>query len=89
VAATGGGTVATTGNQQTTTPATSFFVGVSRPDLLSAAPPDPAAGAPITLTRLTGTPIQGSGANVNVSLLISDGGQTRTINVPVTGAACP
>lgn len=89
VVATGGGTTATTGNQQTTTPASAFFVGVSRPDLLTALPPNPAAGAPITLTRRTPTPIQGTGATVNVSLFVSDGNQTRTINVPVTGAACP
>jgi hypothetical protein len=89
VIASGGGTTETTGNQQTIKPATSFFVGVSRPDLLSANPTNPAAGAAITLTRLTGTPIQGAGNTVNVSLLISDGGQTRTISVPVTGAACP
>jgi len=88
VVATGGGTVATTGNQQVTTPASAFFVGVSRPDLLAATPTNPAAGAPITLTRQPGTPAQGT-ATVNVSLFISDGGQTRTINVPVTGAACP
>src|SRR4029079_11947509 len=38
VIASGGGTTETTGNQQTIKPATSFFVGVSRPDLLSANP---------------------------------------------------
>ena len=89
VVATGGGTVSTTGNTQTVTPATSFFVSVSRPDLLSAVPSNPDAGAPITLLRLGGTPVQGAGGPVNVSLLISDGGQTKTVNVPVTGAACP
>jgi hypothetical protein len=88
VIATGGGTVSTVGNQTTVTPAKSFFVGVSRPDLLSALPLSPASGAPITLTRLGATPVQGSDP-VNVSLFVSDGSQTKTITVPVTGAPCP
>jgi hypothetical protein len=76
------------GNQTTVTPAKSFFVGVSRPDLLSALPPNPTSGAPITLTRLGATPAQGSDP-VNVSLFVSDGSQTKTITVPVTGVLCP
>lgn len=89
IVATGGGTVTTTGNQQTTTPATSFFAATNRPDILTVLPPDPAAGAPISLTRAAaGTVTVAGPATVNVTLLISDGGQTRSVNVPVTNV-CP
>ncbi|MEO8305227.1 MAG: hypothetical protein ABI724_14000 [Betaproteobacteria bacterium] len=92
VVATGGGTTTTTGGQTTFTPATSFFVSTSRPsDILTATPPAPAAGATITLNRMgTGT-VNASlapGAIVNVSLFVSDGVQTRTVNVPVINT-CP
>jgi hypothetical protein len=91
VVATGGGTITTTSGTQTTTPATSFFVSVSRPDILSALPPNPAPGATITLNRLnSGTvdPTQPAGATVNVALLVSDGGQVKTVSVPVQNT-CP
>ena len=91
VVASGGGTVTTTGNTQTVTPASSFFTSTNRPDILSVLPANPSSGAPITLNRLLpanpGTnvvdPTKADGATVNVSLLISDGGQTKTVNVPV------
>jgi hypothetical protein len=90
VVATGGGTVQTVGNTQTVTPAKTFFVSTSRPsDILTALPANPAAGATITLNRMnSGTVTVGGPTTVNVSLFISDGGQTKTVSVPVTNV-CP
>jgi hypothetical protein len=90
VVATGGGTVSTTGNTRTVTPATTFLVGVNRPDILTALPADPAAGAPITLTRVNGVDVNATTATTaNVSLFVSDGAQTTTISVPVTNDCTP
>jgi len=87
----GGGTITTTGNTQTTTPATSFTTGTSRPDILSVLPTTVAPGSPITLNRLpSGTVNAGdaAGATETVSLFISDPGQTQVVSVKVINT-CP
>jgi len=87
----GGGTITTTGNQQTTTPATSFTTGTDRPDILSVLPTTVAPGSPITLNRLaTGTVNAGdpTGQTETVSLFISDTRQTQVVSVKVINT-CP
>jgi hypothetical protein len=87
----GGGTITTTGNTQTTTPATSFTAGTDRPDILSVLPTTVAPGSPITLNRLgTGTVNAGdpTGQTETVSLFISDTRQTQVVSVKVINT-CP
>ncbi len=87
----GGGTITTTGNQQTTTPATSFTTGTDRPDILSVLPTTVAPGSPITLNRLpTGTVNAGDapGTTETVALFISDTRQTQVVNIKVINT-CP
>ena len=52
IAAGRGGTITTTGNTQTVTPATSFLCSTHRPDLLSVTPTTAGPLAPIQLTRV-------------------------------------
>ena len=87
--ATGGGTQTTTGNQTTVTPATSFTVATDRPDILNVLPSGSVApGAPIQIQRLPGTTVGGTTDPAVVHLLISDVGQTKTVNIRVTNV-CP
>ena len=94
--ATGGGTITTQGNQQTTKPATSYVVSTNRPDILTILPSNPAPGAQITLTRASPAapatsvvdPSQPNGAVVNLTVQISDGNQSLAVTVPVTNR-CP
>jgi hypothetical protein len=83
IVATGGGTITTQGNTQTTTPATTLFLSVSSPDILTALPSSIAPGAAISLHRQA----SGSGPAV-VQLFVSDGKQVLTVNVPVQ-STCP
>ncbi|HEX6792361.1 MAG TPA: hypothetical protein VF304_00805 [Casimicrobiaceae bacterium] len=90
IVATGGGTITTTGTTQTPNPATSLFVGVDRPDIITALPTTATPGQPITITRLlvgTVSPPD-SNALVPVNLFISDGVQTKTIPIQVANT-CP
>jgi len=90
IVATGGGTITTTGTTQTPNPATSLFVGVDRPDIITALPTTATPGAPITITRLLVGTVNppDSNALVPVNLFISDGVQTKTIPVQVANT-CP
>jgi hypothetical protein len=91
IVATGGGTITTQGTTQTPKPATSLFVGVDRPDIITALPSTVAPGEPITITRTTSISTvnpPNSNVSVPVNVLISDGAQTLTVPVRVANT-CP
>jgi hypothetical protein len=92
VVAVGGGTITTTGNTQTTTPATNFTVATDRPDILAitaSAGSVAAPGSPIKLQRLPATTVTVGGTDpAVVHLFISDTGQTQTLDIRVANV-CP
>lgn len=81
IVVTGGGTVTTQGSTVTVTPAESYFISVSRPDLITIANPNPSPGQAFTLTRASGAPAP-------VTLNVSDGIQVVTRDLTLSGT-CP
>jgi hypothetical protein len=92
IAAVGGGTITQQGTDRTVKPATQFFVGVDRPDIITTLPAGTATpGATITVTRTNGTTVNSSDGPATletVNVFISDGAQTLTVPVKVTNT-CP
>jgi hypothetical protein len=95
IVATGGGTITQQGTTQTITPATALFVGVDRPDILSALPSNATPGSPITITRVIPPAPDSSTVNppasnalATVNVFVSDGAQTLTVPIQVANT-CP
>ena len=83
----GGGSITTTGNTQTVKSAT-FVVAVSNPSVVTAVPSGTASPISIALARVAPGP---SPTPTSVSLFISDGSQSKTVNIPIAtpGTPCP